>query len=56
MGVDVIVGGHPHVVEPVDLLESTVAGLDADARHEADSVLHVANAAQLQAGSVEVAH
>ena len=24
MGIDVIVGGHPHVVEPVDLLESTV--------------------------------
>ena len=24
MGFDVIVGGHPHVVEPVDLLESTV--------------------------------
>ncbi len=24
MGVDVIVGGHPHVVQPVDLLESTV--------------------------------
>ena len=24
LGVDVIVGGHPHVVEPVDLLESTV--------------------------------
>ena len=24
MGVDVIIGGHPHVVEPVELLESTV--------------------------------
>ena len=24
MGIDVIVGGHPHVVEPVDLLQSTV--------------------------------
>ena len=24
LGVDVIVGGHPHVVQPVDLLESTV--------------------------------
>ena len=24
MGLDVIVGGHPHVVEPVDLLQSTV--------------------------------
>ena len=24
MGVDVIIGGHPHVVEPIELLESTV--------------------------------
>ena len=24
MGVDVIIGGHPHVIQPVDLLESTV--------------------------------
>ena len=24
MGIDVIIGGHPHVVQPVDLLESTV--------------------------------
>ena len=24
MGIDVIVGGHPHVVEPVDMLQSTV--------------------------------
>jgi len=24
LGIDVIVGGHPHVIEPIDLLESTV--------------------------------
>ena len=26
MGVDVIVGGHPHVVEPIDILTSSVSG------------------------------
>lgn len=38
------------------LLEGSVAGLDADAWHEADGILHVANATQFQTAGVEAAH
>lgn len=43
MGFDVIVGGHPHVVEPVDLLESTV-----DPSHKTVVIYSMGNAVSNQ--------
>lgn len=43
MGFDVIVGGHPHVVEPVDLLESTV-----DPNHKTVVIYSMGNAVSNQ--------
>lgn len=43
LGVDVIVGGHPHVVQPVALLESTV-----DARHKTVCIYSLGNAVSNQ--------
>lgn len=39
LGIDVIVGGHPHVVQPMDLLESTV-----DPEHKTVCIYSVGNA------------
>lgn len=43
MGVDVIVGGHPHVVQPVDLLEST-----EDPAHKTVCIYSLGNAVSNQ--------
>lgn len=43
MGFDVIVGGHPHVVQPVDLLESTV-----DPSHKTICIYSLGNAVSNQ--------
>ena len=43
MGVDVIIGGHPHVVEPVELLEST-----ADPSHRTVCLYSMGNAVSNQ--------
>ena len=43
LGVDVIVGGHPHVVQPVDLLESTT-----DPSHKTVCIYSVGNAVSNQ--------
>ena len=43
LGVDVIVGGHPHVVEPMDLLESTV-----DPNHKSVILYSMGNAVSNQ--------
>ena len=43
LGVDVIVGGHPHVVQPVDLLESTT-----DPNHKTVCIYSVGNAVSNQ--------
>lgn len=43
MGVDVIVGGHPHVVQPMDLLESTT-----DPNHKTVCIYSVGNAVSNQ--------
>ena len=43
MGIDVIIGGHPHVIEPVDLLESTV-----DPEHKTVCIYSVGNAVSNQ--------
>ncbi len=55
LGVDVIVGGHPHVVEPVELLESTV-----DPEHHTVCLYSMGNAVSNQRlgnlSSVSTAH
>lgn len=43
MGIDVIVGGHPHVIEPIDLLESTV-----DPEHKTVIIYSTGNAVSNQ--------
>ena len=43
MGVDVIVGGHPHVVQPVELIESTV-----DPEHKTVCIYSLGNAVSNQ--------
>ena len=43
LGVDVIIGGHPHVVEPIDLLESTV-----DPNHKSVILYSMGNAVSNQ--------
>ena len=43
LGIDVIVGGHPHVVQPVDLLESTT-----DPNHKTVCIYSVGNAVSNQ--------
>lgn len=43
LGIDVIVGGHPHVVQPVDLLESTV-----DPEHKTVCLYSMGNAVSNQ--------
>ena len=43
LGIDVIVGGHPHVVQPVDLLEST-----ADPDHKTVCIYSLGNAVSNQ--------
>lgn len=43
LGVDVIIGGHPHVVQPVDLLESTV-----DPEHKTVIIYSLGNAVSNQ--------
>jgi poly-gamma-glutamate synthesis protein (capsule biosynthesis protein) len=43
LGVDVIVGGHPHVVQPMDLLQSTV-----DENHKTVCIYSVGNAVSNQ--------
>lgn len=43
LGIDVIVGGHPHVVQPMDLLESTV-----DSEHKTVCIYSVGNAVSNQ--------
>lgn len=43
LGVDVIVGGHPHVVQPVDLLESSI-----DPSHKTVCIYSVGNAVSNQ--------
>ena len=43
LGVDVIVGGHPHVVQPVDLIESTV-----DPAHKTVCIYSLGNAVSNQ--------
>ena len=48
LGVDVIVGGHPHVVQPVDLIESTV-----DPNHKTAILYSMGNAVSNQrAGNI----
>ena len=55
MGIDVIVGGHPHVVQPMDLLESTV-----DPEHKTVCIYSTGNAVSNQRlgnlSSVKTAH
>ncbi len=43
LGIDVIVGGHPHVIEPIDLLESTV-----DPEHKTVIIYSTGNAVSNQ--------
>lgn len=43
LGVDVIIGGHPHVIQPVDLLESTV-----DPEHKTVIIYSLGNAVSNQ--------
>ena len=43
MGIDVIVGGHPHVIEPIDLIESTV-----DPEHKTVVIYSTGNAVSNQ--------
>lgn len=43
LGIDVIIGGHPHVVQPMELLESTV-----DADHKTVCIYSVGNAVSNQ--------
>ena len=55
LGVDVIVGGHPHVIEPMDLLESTV-----DPDHKTVCIYSLGNAVSNQRlgklSSIQTAH
>ena len=55
MGVDVIIGGHPHVVEPIELLESTV-----DPNHRTVCLYSMGNAVSNQRlgkiSSISTAH
>ena len=55
LGIDVIVGGHPHVIQPVDLLESTV-----DPEHKTVVLYSMGNAVSNQLlgnlKSVQTAH
>ncbi len=55
LGVDVIIGGHPHVVEPMDLLESTV-----DPNHKSVILYSMGNAVSNQRqgklSSISTAH
>lgn len=55
LGIDVIVGGHPHVVQPIDLLESTV-----DPEHKTVCLYSMGNAVSNQRlgnlDSVKTAH
>ena len=43
MGIDVIIGGHPHVVQPIELLQSTV-----DTEHKTICIYSVGNAVSNQ--------